>query len=97
MDIRIEKEHNFSSVELPVKVCNLIQELEAELHLVAEWRDDYLAVHFRSEGGITKGLKGYLEFDEKKIVLEVDLPFGLKPMRGMVESTIREHMTEYVK
>lgn len=96
MDIRIEKEHKLSSKELPVKICDLLLELEKELHIDAEWREDYLTIDFKSTGGITKGMVGTLRFDDVKVVLELDLPFGLKPMKKWVEDTIEEYISEHM-
>ena len=97
IDIEITRQHAFNPSELPVKVYELIQELEKEFHLEATWRNDYLAVEFVSNGGFTKGIVGNLEFDQLMIKLEVQLPFGLKPMKHMIKKTIIEYMDQCIQ
>jgi hypothetical protein len=52
-------------------------------------------VLFESTGGAAKGAKGSIELREGEVVVNVDLPFMLRPLKGMVESKIREKLEAF--
>ena len=88
--IEIRKQHNLGREVARSKAEEIAKRLEAKLSLEWQWVGD--SVHFEARGGVAKGAKGTIVVRSEEIEVNVDLPLLLRPMKGMVESKIREKL-----
>ena len=85
--IEQHKPHAYPKEEARKKAENLADELKAKLHLEWSWRGD--TIDFEAKSGTAKGVKGTVDVFDKEIVVKIDLPFMLRPLKGMVESKVK--------
>jgi putative polyhydroxyalkanoate system protein len=91
--IEIVKHHSLDRATARTKAEELAQRLKEKLSLELEWRGD--SVMFESTSGAAKGAKGSIELRDGEVVVNVDLPLMLRPLKGMVESKIREKLDAF--
>lgn len=88
--IEIRKAHNLGREAARAKAEEIANRLKEKLSLDWQWAGD--SVHFEARGGLAKGAKGTIVVRAEEIEVNVDLPLLLRPMKGMVESKIREKL-----
>jgi len=88
--IEIRKPHTLGRDAARAKAEEIANRLKEKLSLDWEWSGD--SVMFEAKGGAAKGAKGTLVVRADEIEVNVDLPLMLRPLKGMVESKIREKL-----
>ena len=88
--IEIRKPHNLGRDAARAKAEEIANRLKEKLSLDWQWEGD--SVLFEAKGGKAKGAKGTLVVTASEITVNVDLPLLLRPLKGMVESKIREKL-----
>lgn len=88
--IEQRKSHAYPKEEARKKAENLAEELKAKLKLEWVWRGD--TIDFEAKSGTAKGVKGTVDVSDKEIVVKIDLPFMLRPLKGMVESRVKDKL-----
>ena len=72
----------------------LAQELETKLGIQWSWQGDN--IRFSANSGKAKGVSGTLSVTTSKVRIELDLPFLLRAMKGVVKGKITERLDEMV-
>ena len=88
--IEITKPHTLDRSAARAKAEEIANRLKDKLSLEWEWSGD--SVLFEAKGGAAKGAKGSIVLRDGEVVVNVDLPLMLRPLKGMVESKIREKL-----
>lgn len=95
-ELHFERNHSFGHEELFAKVMDLANEMEEEFHLTMSWASDYKSINFVSLGGMMKGLEGTLHIDTNRVRMVLRLPFGLRPMAGMIRTEVEDYLTRNI-
>ena len=88
--IEMEKKHNLGKDEAKKKAEELADKMKEKLGITWEWSGD--RINFEAKSGAAKGSKGHVAVTDSAIRVEVDLPFMLRPLKGMVEGKIKEKL-----
>ncbi|NMC70361.1 MAG: hypothetical protein GYA57_09885 [Myxococcales bacterium] len=83
--IEIRRSHAMPVEELRKKVDQISGSLEAKYAVHGRWQGDEMLL----EGsGMTRGVKGRIKLEASTVLIELDLPLLLRPMKGQVEESI---------
>ncbi len=83
--IEIRRSHTLSVEELRKQVDRMSGSLEAKYAVHGRWVGDEMVL----EGsGMTRGVKGRIQLGTATVLVELDLPLLLRPMKGQVEESI---------
>jgi putative polyhydroxyalkanoate system protein len=83
--IEIRRSHSLPVEELHKHVDQMSGSLEAKYAVHGRWEGAEMVL----EGsGMTRGVKGRIKFDATTLLVELDLPLLLRPMKGQVEESI---------
>jgi len=84
--LTIEQPHTLSPAEVRQRLDALRARLSTKYGIDAEWKSDTRATFKRS------GASGTISVEPNRVVIDVDLSFMLAPMKGQVESRIRDEL-----
>jgi putative polyhydroxyalkanoate system protein len=93
--IDISRPHSLGTDTAKVRAEELAKSMESKLGI--RWRWDGNDIKFDAPSGAAKGATGSVNVDASKVRVQVDLPFLLRPMKGMVESKINEKLDALMK
>lgn len=88
--IEMEKPHNIGKEGARKKAEELADRMKEKIGIEWAWAGD--AIKFEAKSGAAKGAKGRVCVTDAIIRVEVDLPLMLRPLKGMVESRIKEKL-----
>lgn len=88
--IEMEKQHTVGKEAARKKAEELADRMKEKIGIEWAWGGD--TINFESKSGAAKGAKGKVVVTDTKIRVEVDLPFMLRPLKGMVEGKIKEKL-----
>lgn len=92
--IEMEKKHNLGKDVARQRAEDLAVKLKEKMSLDWRWNGD--VIDFDAKTGSAKGTKGKVIVSDTSLRVEVDLPFLLRPLKGMVESKIQEKLDSIV-
>ena len=90
--IEMERKHALSKEDARKKAEELADKMKEKLGIEWAWVGD--SIKFEAKSGAAKGSKGKVDVTDSLIRVEVDLPFMLRPLKGMVESKIKEKLDQ---
>ena len=88
--IELEKNHALGKDEARKKAEELADKMKEKIGIEWAWVGD--SIKFEAKSGAAKGAKGKVDVTDTLMRVEVDLPFMLRPLKGMVESKIKEKL-----
>lgn len=88
--IDISRKHTLDKEEAKKRAEQLAKSLEEKIGIRWRWEGDRIT--FDAQSGMAKGASGAVHVDPSAIRVEVDLPFMLRPMKGMVEGKINDKL-----
>lgn len=88
--IDIRRSHKLEKEEAKKRAAELAASMEAKLGIRWQWEGDN--IKFDAPSGAAKGSTGKVTVDGSQVRVEVDLPFLLRAMKGMVEGRINEKL-----
>ncbi|WP_437327445.1 polyhydroxyalkanoic acid system family protein [Sorangium sp. So ce381] len=88
--IDIRRQHALTKDEARKRAEELARGMEDKLGI--QWRWDGDVIRFDAPGGAAKGTKGLVRVEASAVHVEIDLPFLLKAMKGMVESKVNDKL-----
>jgi putative polyhydroxyalkanoate system protein len=88
--IEMERRHSLGKEAARKKAEELADKMKEKLGIEWSWVGDN--IRFEARSGAAKGAKGIVAVSDVVIRVEVDLPFMLRPLKGMVESKIKEKL-----
>jgi putative polyhydroxyalkanoate system protein len=93
--IDISRSHTLDKDEARKRAEQLAKSMEEKLGIRWRWEGD--RIKFDAASGAAKGATGTVSVDTSNVRVEVDLPFMLRPMKGMVESKITDKLDKLIK
>jgi putative polyhydroxyalkanoate system protein len=88
--IDIRRTHLLSNDEAKVKAEELARSMEQKLGIRWRWEGSF--IKFDAPSGKAKGATGVVTIATQEVRVEIDLPFLLKPLRGMVEGRVKDKL-----
>jgi putative polyhydroxyalkanoate system protein len=88
--IDIRRSHQLPKDAARGKAEELARSMEEKMGVRWRWEQDKIT--FDVPAGAAKGTKGTVEVADQEIRVSIDLPFLLRPMKGMVETKVRERL-----
>lgn len=88
--IDIRRQHTLDKEEAKKRAEELARGMEEKLGITWRWEGDL--IRFEAPSGTAKGTKGVVRVEASAVQVEIDLPFLLKAMKGMVESKVNEKL-----
>jgi putative polyhydroxyalkanoate system protein len=88
--IDIRHPHQLPKEEARAKAEELARGMEQKLGIRWHWEQDQIA--FDVPSGAAKGTSGKVAVLPGEVRVEIDLPFLLRAMKGMVETKVRERL-----
>ena len=89
--LTVEHSHTLAAAEVRTRLDALTAQLADKYEIEAKWSSDTHATFRRA------GATGSITCDAGRIVVVVDLAFVLWPLKGTVESRIREELATVAK
>lgn len=90
--IDISKSHSLGKDGARKKAEELAKDMEGSMGIKWSWEGD--KIKFNAPSGTAKGTSGTVSVDDSKVRVEIDLPFLLKAMKGMVEGKVNEKLNK---
>jgi putative polyhydroxyalkanoate system protein len=88
--IDISRSHTLDKDEAKKRAEELAKGMQEKLGIRWHWEGD--KIRFDAPSGAAKGATGQVSVDPSKVRVEVDLPFLLRAVKGMVEGKIKEKL-----
>ena len=88
--IDIRRTHQLSLDDAKVKAEELARSMEAKLGIRWTWAGSNIT--FDTPSGKAKGANGTVTISTSEVRVEIDLPFILRPLKGMVEGKVRDKL-----
>jgi len=88
--IDIRRTHQLAFPDARGKAEELARSMEAKLGIRWHWDGD--RIRFDTPSGKAKGANGTVSLAGQEVHVEIDLPFLLKPLKGMVEGKVKEKL-----
>ena len=88
--IDIRRQHTLSKDEAKKRAEELARGMEQKLGIRWKWAGDN--IEFDAPSGAAKGATGKVTVEASAVRVEIDLPFLLRAMKGMVESKVTEKL-----
>lgn len=85
--IDIRRTHQLNNTDARAKAEELARAMQEKLGIVWSWDGD--VVRFDTPSGKAKGAKGQVTISASAVRVEIDLPFLLKPLKGLVEGKVK--------
>jgi putative polyhydroxyalkanoate system protein len=85
--LHIEHPHSLEPAEVKQRLDSLSARLAQKYGIDAQWKSDTEATFKRT------GASGTIRCHPDKVAIDVDLSFALTPMKGQVESRIRDELS----
>jgi len=90
--IDIRRPHALTKDVVRERAEELARSMETKIGI--RWRWDGDRIRFDAPSGAAKGASGSVSVDLQQVRVEVDLPFLLRAVKGMVESRINQKLDE---
>ena len=88
--IDISRKHTLDKEEARKRSEELAKSMEEKLGIRWRWEGDN--IRFDAPSGAAQGANGTVSVDPRVVRVEVDLPFLLRAVKGMVEGRINEKL-----
>lgn len=88
--IDIRRPHQLPVQEARAKAEELAKSMQEKLGIQWKWAGD--RIEFDAPSGAAKGANGAVEVLGDAVRVLIDLPLLLRPMKGMIESKVRERL-----
>lgn len=88
--IDIRRQHSVGKEAAKGKAEELAKGMQAKLGIQWKWAGDQ--IKFDAPSGTAKGATGTVSVTDSEVRVEIDLPFLLRPMKGMVEGRVNDEL-----
>ncbi len=88
--IEISRSHNLGLADAKLRAEQLAKDLEGKLGIGWNWQGD--DIRFKADSGTAKGASGIVKVTSSVVRVEIDLPFLLKAMKGMISGKVEEKL-----
>lgn len=90
--IDIRRSHALDKPMVRQRAEELARGMEEKLGI--RWRWEGERIRFDASSGAAKGVTGTVSVDASTVRVEIDLPFLLRAMKGMIESKVNVRLDE---
>jgi putative polyhydroxyalkanoate system protein len=90
--IDIRRSHALDRQVVRQKSEELARSMEEKLGI--RWRWEGEQIRFDAPSGKAKGVSGSVSVDASTVRVEIDLPFLMRPIKGMVESKVSQKLAD---
>jgi len=90
--IEISRAHTLGIEAAKQKAEQLARDMEQKLGITWSWEGE--RIRFKADSGKAKGVKGLVAVASANVKVEIDLPFLLRPMKGMISSKVEDKLNE---
>ncbi len=84
--VNIEQAHNVPATDAKKRLDTLSQDLSDKYGLTVKWLTDTEAKIERT------GVTGIIKIEAQRVLLNLDLSFALTPLKGKIETRIRDEL-----
>jgi putative polyhydroxyalkanoate system protein len=92
--IDIRRSHTLPIEDAKKRAEDLAKSMQEKLGIRWRWEGDN--IKFDAPSGAAKGATGQVSVDASQVRVEVDLPFLLRAVKGMVEGKINEKLDQVI-
>lgn len=92
--IDIRRQHSLDKEEAKKRAEELARSMEDKIGIRWRWEGDL--IRFDAPSGAAKGTTGVVRVEPASVQVEIDLPFLLRAMKGMVESKVNEKLDSLI-
>lgn len=89
--IDIRRAHKLTHEDARGKAEELARAMQAKLGIVWGWEGEHV-VKFDAPSGAAKGSKGQVTLGADSVRVEIDLPFMLRALKGLVEGKVKSRL-----
>ncbi len=90
--IDIERQHTLGRDVARERAEKLASGMQAKLGI--DWKWDGDKIKFNASSGAAKGATGTVSVDDKKVRVEIDLPFLLRAVKGTIETRVNDELNK---
>ncbi|MSP26161.1 MAG: hypothetical protein EXR75_13590 [Myxococcales bacterium] len=88
--IEISRSHALGIEDAKKRAEQLAKDLEGKLGITWSWEGEQ--IRFRADSGAAKGANGVVKVSASTVRVEIDLPFLLRAMKGMISGKVEERL-----
>ena len=88
--IDMRRKHSLSRDNTRAKAEELARSMQEKLGIRWRWEGD--SIKFDTPEGTAKGTSGQVNVSDTEVRVQIDLPFLLRPLKGMVEVRVKEKL-----
>lgn len=88
--IDIRRQHSLNKDDAKMRAEELAKSMQDKLGIRWQWQGD--VIDFDAPSGSAKGATGKVTVDAASVRVEIDLPFLLRAVKGMIESKVNEKL-----
>lgn len=92
--IEISRAHGLGLDSAKARAEQLANDLQERMGI--SWRWDGDTIRFSAEAGPAKGATGVVKVATTEVRVEIDLPFLLRPMKGMIQGKVEEKLGKLI-
>lgn len=92
--IDIRRAHTLSLDDAKSKAEDLAKRMQEKLGIRWQWAGDRIT--FDAPSGKAKGATGSVSVSTSEVRVEIDLPFLLRPLKGLVEGKVKEKLDQAI-
>jgi putative polyhydroxyalkanoate system protein len=93
--IDVRRSHTLEIATARQRAEELARDMEQKMGI--KWRWDGDRIRFDADGGMAKGVTGTVSVSTSEVRVEIDLPFLMRPMKGMVEGKVNEKLDKLIR
>jgi putative polyhydroxyalkanoate system protein len=88
--IDLRRKHTMTRDQTRAKAEELARGMEEKLGIRWRWEGD--SIRFDTPAGVAKGTSGQVDVSDAEVRVQIDLPFLLRAIKGMVEGKVKERL-----
>lgn len=88
--IDMRRKHTLTREQTRGKAEELARAMQEKLGIRWRWEDD--SIKFDTPAGTAKGTNGQVVVSDSEVRVQIDLPFLLRALKGMVEGKVKEKL-----
>jgi putative polyhydroxyalkanoate system protein len=92
--IDVRRSHKLEIATAKERAEELAKDMQSKMGI--QWRWDGDRIRFDAPSGMAKGVTGTVSVSTSEVRVEIDLPFLMRPMKGMVEGKVNEKLNKLI-
>ncbi len=92
--IDIARAHRLDLAVAKERAQQLAEDLQVKLGIDWRWQGD--DINFKADSGKAKGVKGVVRVNSSQVRVEIDLPFLLRALKGMISGKVNDKLDKLI-